>query len=556
MKLTFVGATRTVTGSCYHLRAGGVELLVDCGLYQGGRAIEARNRLPFPFDPGALAGVVLTHAHIDHSGLVPRLVREGFAGPIWCHRATADLAAVMLKDSAYIQEMQVRSENRKRDRRGLAAIPPLYSREDAEAAERLLSPVDYGRSFDLDGGRVSVEFLDAGHILGSSILRFTVVEDDGPVTILFSGDLGNTPAPILNDPAQFDAADVVLLESTYGDRVHEDRLEREERLGGIVRDVFHQEGTILVPAFAVGRTQELLYALHNLLKDGKIPKVPVYIDSPLATEATEVFRRHPECYDPEMRALIADGDDPLEFAGLKLVRDASESMELNTIPGPKLIISASGMCTAGRILHHLKHNLWKPSTTVVFVGYQGVGTLGRALVTGAKTVHIFGEPVRVNCRIEQIGGFSAHADQNGLLAWLGRLSRPPRRVFLIHGEENAALALAAKVDARFGAIARVPQPGETAEITARRETIHPAAVAPAEPRTAVTRDWSRELESFMDEMLVRAKTFARDARALRAQAAAADAESARGFDKSLSGSLASFRQKLDRVLADVAGPSS
>ena len=552
MKLTFVGATRTVTGSCYLLDVDGYKVLIDCGLYQGGRALELRNREPFPFEPREVSDVILTHAHIDHSGLLPRLVRDGFSGRIRCHRATAELAAVMLKDSAHIQQMQAQVETRKRERKGLSAVEPLYAMADAEAVARLFAPVDYGAVLDLADGKLTVEFLDAGHILGSSILRITTREADGKLTTLFSGDLGNAPAPILNDPAQFESADVVLMESTYGDRLHEDRVEREDRLAQIVRDAVLASGTVLIPAFAVGRTQEILYALNGLLHSGAIPKIPVYIDSPLAGEATAVFRRHPECYDSEMRTLIAHGEDPLGFEGLTVVGDARESMALNDVKGPKIIISASGMCTSGRILHHLKHHLWERNATVLFVGYQGAGTLGRALLGGARTVQIHGESVKVACHIEQIGGFSAHADQKGLLAWLGRLSRPPRRVFLVHGEEEAATTLAAKIDERYGApIAVVPHPHQTVTLTAKSEDLGaaPASAAPVAPEAA---DLPRELAAYVDEVVSKAKTLARDARQIRARLRP-DQRASQAFDESLEAPLAALRKKLDQVLSDLSG---
>lgn len=553
MKLMFVGATRTVTGSCYLLDVDGYKCLIDCGLYQGGRAIELRNREGFPFNPREIQDVLLTHAHIDHAGLLPKLVRDGFAGKIRCHKATADLASVMLRDSAHIQESQATLESKKRARRGLPAVEPLYEMMHAEAAARLFAPVEYGGVLDLAGGKLRVEFLDAGHILGSSILRLSVREADGTLTVLFSGDLGNSPAPILNDPAQFESADVVLMESTYGDRLHENREEREDRLAGIVRDAAMAGGTVLIPAFAVGRTQELLYALNHLRTKNAIPKIPVYIDSPLAGEATAVFRRHPECYDAEMRALIAQGDDPLGFEGLKVIGSAEESMALNHVKGPKVIISASGMATSGRILHHLKHNLWQRNTTVLFVGYQGQGTLGRALLGGAKTVQIHGESVRVAAHIDQIGGFSAHADQKGLLDWLGRLSRPPRRVFLIHGEEDASQALASKINERYGApLAVVPIPHQTVTLTAKTEDIGPVPQVPEDAPPLEAVDLPRELAIFVDEVVSKAKTLARDAKQIRARLKP-DKRASREFDDSLRSPLDSLRSRLDRVLSDLAG---
>ncbi|MBI4861499.1 MAG: MBL fold metallo-hydrolase [Candidatus Riflebacteria bacterium] len=551
MKLTFLGATRTVTGSCYHVECSGSKLLVDCGLFQGGRELDARNRDPFPFSPRELDAVVLTHAHIDHSGLLPRLVKEGFAGPIYCQSATADLAKVMLLDSAHVQEVQARSDNRKRERRGLPPVETIYDAADAERASGQLAPVEYGAPLSLFEGQLGVEFADAGHILGSAHVRLTFREADGPLSMVFSGDVGNLGVPILRDPAPFESADVVLVESTYGDRLHEDRDKREERLCEIIARAAGQGGTIIVPAFAVGRSQELLYALGRIFGQGRAPRIPVFIDSPLAAEATDVFRRHAECYDTEMKRLVEAGEDPLGFPGLKLVRGQQESMELNTLKGPKMIISASGMCNAGRVLHHLKHNLWGRENIVLFVGFQGEGTLGRALARGAKVVQIFGESVRVRCQIEQIGAFSAHADQAGLLQWLDHLSPFPRRVFVVHGEEESSRALAEKINQKHPELAIVPVAGQSVVLTATGECI----AEPPPPKVGappLLSDLQRDVTHFFDEILSRAKTLARDARSFRRRLAGDPAAWAQ-FQKSVTGPSDRFRHDLDRVLKDVTG---
>ena len=460
MRLTFCGAAGAVTGSCYLVETVTTRFLVDCGLFQGDRETEALNG-SFPFDPGQVEHVILTHAHIDHSGRLPQLHRLGFNGPIWATPATADLAGIMLPDSAHLQEMEAVWQNRKRQRAGDEPVEPLYTLDDASRCLQLLRPVAYDEIVAVAPG-VRLRFRDAGHILGSAIAEIWVEEDGRETKLVFSGDLGSPGRPILRDPTRVSQADLLFLESTYGDRGHGEHGDQIEALAAIVRSVAAEGGNLIIPAFAVGRTQDLLYYLNQMQQAGRVPELPVYVDSPLATSATEIFRRHQECFDQEARSLLAAGDDPFSFPGLTYVRSPQDSMALNQMSGA-IIISASGMANAGRVLHHLKHNLWRPESTVLFVGYQAEGTLGRALLGGARNVHVLGEAISVRARIQQLSGFSAHADQGGLLAWARGLERPPAATFVVHGEQTAAQTLADLLK-ESGHRPHIPALGESLEI--------------------------------------------------------------------------------------------
>lgn len=440
MRLTFLGAARTVTGSMHLLEAGGIRILVDCGLFQGGAEADDLNRQPFAFAPSSIDYVLLTHAHIDHSGRLPILCRDGLNGTILATGATVDLARVMLPDAGFIQESDVEWHNRRARRAGRPEAAPLYTAEDAYAALRFLRAVDYDVPIELADG-IQVVFRDAGHLLGSAILEVTA---EGK-KVVFSGDLGNSNQPILRDPTRVEAADVLVVESTYGNRLHEEAEPRVEKLAGLIRKTVNRGGNVVIPAFAVERTQDVLYELNELFDAGRLPAIPVYVDSPLASASTEVFRRHPECYDAETKALLASGGEPLDFRNLTVVRSVEESKAINNVEGGAVIISASGMCEAGRIRHHLKHNLWRPESTVIFVGYQARGTLGRGILEGARTVHILGEEIAVKAQIESIEGFSGHADQKGLLSWVAGFSQLPRQVFVVHGEEQSSMAFAEKL---------------------------------------------------------------------------------------------------------------
>jgi len=444
LKITFWGGARSVTGSCYLLEIGETRLLVDCGMFQGNKQLTVRNEKHFPFQPSEIDYVLLTHAHIDHSGLIPKLCKTGFRGIIYTTEATRDLCSIMLPDSGHIQEVEAQWKTRKENRRGgKSPIQPIYTAEDAVRALRFFKAVQYEEELQVTP-QVRCRFRDAGHILGSSIIEMWVKEDNEELKLVFSGDLGKSGQPIINDPTPIDTADYVLIESTYGQRKHEVE-DRVDRLKEIIHDTVNRGGNLVIPAFAVGRTQMLMYHLNNMLSNNEIPQIPIFLDSPMAIEATKVFARHPELYDQEARKIFTSGDALFDFPGLQLSKTTEESMAINSLETPAIIMSASGMADAGRILHHLKHNLWRPASTVLFVGYQAEGTLGRRLVEGATRVRIFGEDIIVRAKIESIDGFSAHADQQGLMNWMSQL-KSPKLTFLIHGEDEAMQVFAEKLE--------------------------------------------------------------------------------------------------------------
>ncbi len=441
MKIKFCGASTGVTGSCHMLTSGEHKILLDCGQFQGGKAQDALNYEKFPFEPSEIECVVLSHAHIDHCGRLPLLTKRGFEGKIYCTDATADLLSVMLKDSAYIHEKETEWKNRKAERAGREQVEPLYTIEDAEKTLSLVSPILYDQQIEINSD-MKIVFNDAGHILGSAITELWVTEDDKESKIVFSGDLGMEGRPILRDPTYIKKADYVIMETTYGNRIHKELGSGVEKLIEIILNTTRRGGNVVIPSFAVGRTQELIYELNRFYDSNneyrkELDKIFVYIDSPMATTATEIFRRNAQVFDEETREYILKGDNPLEFKNLKFTRSSKESQDLNFNKEPKIIISASGMCEAGRIRHHLKHNLWNPKNSIVFVGYQGQGTLGRSLVEGIKMVTLFGEEIQVNAEIHNLEGFSGHADQNGLFAWLAHFEQKPKQIFLVHGEEES-----------------------------------------------------------------------------------------------------------------------
>jgi metallo-beta-lactamase family protein len=464
MRLSFYGAAGTVTGSCYMLETGATRILIDCGIFQGSRSLRERNYQPFSFNPTGLDFVLLTHAHIDHSGAIPKLVKHGFRGKIFTSGASADLCEVMLPDSGYIQEMEVERLNRKNSRAGKQLVTPIYTAEEARESLRYFEKVECGQMISLNDN-IKARFLDAGHILGSAIVEIWVREGSEQTKLVFSGDLGKENKPFVNNPSEVAEADYVILESTYGSRVHKDAGNRQEKLHTIVWETYKKGGNLVIPAFAVERTQDLLYDMNLLMVEKRFPPMQVYIDSPMAIAATQVFKRHPECFDEETKELIRRGNDPLAMPGMVFSQTTEDSVALNNIRGGAVILSASGMCDAGRIKHHLKHNLWRRESTILFVGYQAEGTKGRALVEGAKTVRIHGEEIAVKADIRSIDGYSAHADQNGLLRWLGKLSRPPKRVYLVHGEPEAATTLAGLIQERLGIEAAVPQWLDAVDLT-------------------------------------------------------------------------------------------
>lgn len=454
MKIQFCGAATGVTGSCHLITTEKHKILLDCGQFQGGKTREAMNYEPFPFDPAEIDYMILSHAHIDHCGRIPLLVKRGFKGDIYCTDATADLVDVMLKDSGYIHEKEAEWKNRKNERAGRPAVEPLYTFNDAVDSLKFIKPVLYDQLIELND-EMKFVFNDAGHILGSAITELWITEEGQTSKIVFSGDLGVMDRPILRDPTIIKKADYVIMETTYGNRVHPSNSLDVTKLMDIIRETAKRGGTTVIPSFAVGRTQELIYELNRVYdSDSEYRKdfenLMVYVDSPMATTATEVFKRNAQVFDDETKAYITKGDNPLDFKNLKFTRTSQESMWLNTDPTPKVIISASGMCDAGRIRHHLKHNLWNRKSSIIFVGYQAEGTLGRMLLDGAKEVTLFGENIRVNAQIHNLEGFSGHADKDGLLAWLSGFQKVPKHVFLVHGEEESKKAFAYTVKEKLG----------------------------------------------------------------------------------------------------------
>jgi len=456
--LQFLGAAGTVTGSMHLVTSGRRRLLLDCGLYQGQKDLRIRNWGPRIPDPRTIDAVLVSHAHVDHSGYLPLLWRQGFRGPVLCTRATADLLGVVLPDAAHLQEEEAERANRRGYTKHAPALP-LYTTADADGVLGLLAPRDYDTPFTVPGARATLR--RAGHILGSATVELAV---DGGARVVYSGDLGRYDRPILRDPEPVPGADVLLLESTYGDRLHS--AGAEEGLGRIVRETAQRGGTILIPAFAVDRTQELLWMLHRLERAGSIPSLPVYCDSPMALEVTDIYRKHPEDYDAAMAAALRAGDAPLRPSQLHLARSPDESRRINDVQGPIVIISSSGMATGGRILHHLSLRLGDPRNTVLLVGYQAPGTRGRALEEGAKRIRIFGVETEVRARVAEISALSAHADRDEMLRWLGGFTRPPRVTYLVHGEPEAARKLGEAISARFGWSVRVAANGETVRLDA------------------------------------------------------------------------------------------
>lgn len=444
----------SVTGSCYLITTDKHSFLLDCGQFQGSKALEKLNFGDLGFDPAKIDFMILSHAHVDHCGRIPLLTKRGFKGKIYCTTATADLVEIMLKDSGHIHEMEAQWENKKAERAGRPFVEPLFTVEDAENSLKYLSPVLYGQIIDINED-VRLRLLDAGHILGAAIVELWIKEGDRNSKLVFSGDLGLKNKPILRDPQTVDEADYLIMEATYGNRNHETLKESLERFIDIIKKTIRRGGTVVVPSFAVGRTQELIYELNMYYRNdpefrGIMEDVMVYVDSPMATNATEVFRRNAQDFDDETREYILKGDSPLDFKNLRFTRSVEESKQLNLNKDPKIIISASGMADAGRIKHHLKHNLWDGKSSVVIVGYQADGTLGRSLVNGDKNVTIFGDKVHVNAEIYSLEGFSAHADKDGLLEWLSAFKKAPGKIFLVHGEAEAKQAFAATVKQVLG----------------------------------------------------------------------------------------------------------
>ncbi len=441
MKIRFWGATRTVTGSMHVLEVNDKKVLLECGMYQGKRKVANEINRNIPFEPAEIDAMILSHAHIDHSGIIPRLVADGYEGNIFATNATRDLCSIMLRDSAHIQERDAEYLNKRKHRKGKPPIEPIYTIEDATESLGHFVGLSYNRPFFVTNG-VKATFYDAGHILGSAVVLIEATENGRKLRILFTGDLGRDNLPILRDPVIVQDADVYITEATYGNRFHDNIVDMESKLKEVVSQTVNRGGKIIIPAFSVGRTQNIVYSLHELFDKGELPAVPIFVDSPLSTNATEIFRMHPECYDRETLDILRKHQDPFGFGRLHYTENVEESKRLNTLDKPCIIISASGMCEAGRILHHLKNNVGDPKNTILIVGYQAENTLGRRLVEKHKRVRIFGEERNVRAEVRVMNGYSAHADKSGLLAYARRVDGTNPRVFVVHGDEDQCLALA------------------------------------------------------------------------------------------------------------------
>jgi len=457
MKIKFMGAARTVTGSCYIIETNEHRFAIDCGMHQGNAEIEKRNWDVSIYEPDKIEFFIITHAHIDHSGLLPRLVNKGFRGPIYTTPPTMDLLKILLLDSAHIQEMEAQWRCKKHLRSGEKYIKPLYTQKDANATFPLFKAIPYNEVFEPFPG-MKVNFKDAGHILGASLIEIWIEENNRSVKLVFSGDIGRPAQLLMEDPSVIDAADYLFLESTYGDRNHKNEADSLNELAEAIAYSYGNKEKVIIPAFAVERTQEMMYCLYLLSKDGRLPAdMPVYLDSPLAIQATEIFRRHTAYLDEETKKLIQKGEDPLRLPQLHFTPTTAESMAINNLAGPAIVISASGMADAGRIKHHLRHNLWREGASVVFVGFQAQGTTGRKIVDGAQKVRLFGEDVSVKAKVFTINGFSAHAGQSQILDWLSHFKAGGMQIFLIHGEFSAQQTLSRLIKERFGFKVLIPE---------------------------------------------------------------------------------------------------
>lgn len=459
MKITFYGAAQTVTGSCHMVEACGKKFLVDCGMFQGRLTEQIQNYEKFPFNINEVDFVILTHAHIDHSGRIPKLYKEGYKGTIYATSATMDLCGIMLPDSGHIQEKEIEWVNRKRQRAGKKPNEPMYTAQDGIDSLKLFKGVEYNQAVEICEG-LSFKMIDAGHMLGSAIIEVSITEDGKTQKVVFSGDLGNTDMPIIKDPTYINGADYLIMESTYGDRLHGKMEDQSAEFIDIILTTIQRGGNIIIPSFAVGRTQEMLYEINRFAAmkglGDKLKHIPVYVDSPLAVNATKIFQENPEYYDDDALRYLLKGDNPLEFDNLHFITTADESKALNENPTPKIIISASGMCEVGRIKHHLKHNLYRPESTVLFVGYQAEGTLGKKIMSGEKLVKIFGEEIAVNAEIRTLDAFSGHADRDGLLTWVDKMEKKPKEIFLVHGELPAQKSLKQNIYDKFNINTVIP----------------------------------------------------------------------------------------------------
>jgi metallo-beta-lactamase family protein len=458
VKVTCCGAAGSVTGSNFLVETSrGKRLIVDCGLFQGGKEMERRNWEGWGYDPREVKNLILTHAHIDHSGRIPKIVKDGFRGKIITSPPTAELCKIMLLDSAHVQEMDAEWQTKKNRRQGKRAIEPLYRTRDAEESLRYLAPVELDQTIDLEPGS-KVRLRNAGHVLGSAIAELWIEDEGKEIKIVFTGDMGKHDQLIVGDPFEIVEADYLFIESTYGDRFHRTFEESKAELLEAIKYAISNKEKVIIPAFALERTQEILYLLGEFSRAGQLPDIPIYLDSPLAIKATEIFRRNKKYYDEAAQAIVGRGFDPFDMPNLKLTSTASQSMKINQQRGSAIIIAGNGMCTAGRIKHHLKHNLWRPGASIVIVGFQAEGTTGRQIVNGAKMVTIFGQKIAVKAKVFTIGGLSAHADQADLLGWVGHFAGKSKpRVFVIHGEAASSEGLAKAIRTRFGLDVHVPQ---------------------------------------------------------------------------------------------------
>ncbi|MFQ5470252.1 MAG: MBL fold metallo-hydrolase RNA specificity domain-containing protein [Gammaproteobacteria bacterium] len=463
INVEFWGAANEVTGSCHLITFGNVKILVDCGLIQGSPADERRNREPFPFSPEDIDAVLLTHAHLDHSGRLPLLFKYGFRGPVYAHSATRDLCCIMLRDAAYLNEKEAEWENRKRSRKHMELISPLYDRQDVERVIPNLRPLEYSTKTPIIAG-LDVCFNDAGHILGSSIIECFVNDGKCRRKLVFSGDLGHLNAPILRDPEKIRDADLVVMESTYGNRLHRDWRSTWDEMKAIITSAGHLKGNLLIPAFTIGRTQELLYAFAKNYETWRMARWQIFLDSPMAIAATDVYSRYVSLFDADARMINSGQDQLFSLSNLHYSQTAEQSMRINNIRSGAIIIAGSGMCTGGRIRHHLKHNIWRRECHVLIVGFQARGTIGRALVEGARNIRLWGEWIRVSAHVHTVGGFSAHADSNGLQQWYGHFNnRPP--VALVHGEPESIEALVASLRLMNAERVIIPRMGEKVDLT-------------------------------------------------------------------------------------------
>ncbi len=507
MKITFLGATKMVTGSNFLVEGAGKKFLVDCGMYQGGDRDEMQNHEPFAYDVNEIDFMLLTHAHIDHSGRIPKLYKEGYRNPVITTKATRDLCSIMLPDSGHIQEQEIEWRNRKRKREGKEPLPPLYTAQDGIDTMEIFKPVNYDEIIEIDPN-IYVRFNDAGHMLGSAIIEIWVKENGKETKAVFTGDLGNNDIPLLSSPTMIETADYLVMESTYGGRLHMRNDDKANLFLNIVSETLDKGGTVVIPSFAVGRTQEILYELNNLKdeqegedfkkKYATLMKAPVYVDSPLAISATEIFKENANLFDEETQAVIESGDNPLEFPGLQFTRTADESKALNEKNESSIIISASGMCEVGRIKHHLKHHLWDPNSTILFVGYQAPGTLGRRIVDGEKRVKIFGEEIAVNARIEYIEGYSGHADQEWLMNFVYSFITKPKHIFLVHGEPTGQEILKSKIVDEIGLPVTIPEYGQT--YTLDENLTMEQTVAPITPQMNLRRDVIDKIRLLKNEL--------------------------------------------------------